>query len=1128
MTEPPADRPERKDVQSAFYGRTEAAGVLGGAHATRGEARPRRGATPIALSPPPPPLAATSRTSASLLLSSSYKDLGSPPQVGARFLRFLLHNDRTLAALRKMAIPGLTASVEDAGGERPIPASEDDGELGGGPGRGRNDDDVSLEINAYDLIAHDAELGHMLLRFPSTLLTLLEDAAAEARLTLAERIYSALESELGPGAEEGPTSGDARGKGGGGGGEEKKIPVPILSRSDEEIFAAKDSASTAPALLLLERMRQVRSSSGGSYPSFAGRLHARLVHLPPHVDYCKSNVSRLLSSDVGRVVQLTGIVTKVSPIRMIECARSYRCGAAGTGSKGGGGCGLRFAVHADFSRGNNALPRPAICPSPYGGRCDGTRFEALAGESSHTDYQEIAVRGGTATTTSSRNDRAGGSLPRSVLIKLTHDLVDSCRPGDDVVVVGSLLAHWADPPERPGRTCDAVVAVRAHSVRPVNTEEGSTWGGDGDAGGSGEGYRAEFNEYWSRPDSIDRPIAARDFIVGSVCPRLYGMLAIKLSLLMALIGGTSEVDEDDPSLARGDREPQQEPDLSDEDDDEPEQFTVHTDGEIATDCRRSCHSSSGRRPGRGRSRGGRGRRGKGGGDAVRTRRRAQSHILLVGDPGTGKSQFLRFAAALSPRSVLTTGTGCSSAGLTCAAVKEPNGEFALEAGALVLADRGVCCIDEFGCVKEEDRAAIHEAMEQQTISVAKAGIVCKLNSRASVVAVMNPRGGLYDTKLSVERNTGVSAPLLSRFDLIFVMLDSSNWERDDRIASFLLNRAILPTYGFSTTGVVVATADPGNNSEGTRPHWSMDKLRAYIAHIREAFRPTLSSEASDLLERHYARCRSRPSSLNVTVRFLESLIRLCQAHARLMYRRVATLQDAVAVVLLMECSAATSGGLYASSFDDPQDHLFREPMHTDFPPPDRADVDFSLCERTVLERYGMLGIRGGRSPSTSDAKSGDNGGTGCDTGAGRRGRDRCPERDRSPYPRRGSGVPTGTSPPPRPSGASWMPQEEEGGGRGGGHPGSVSDNIDCWGRTRSSQYPASSQYSQLSPLPPRVDPFPGPRDRSYGPAGGFENNDDAAAAALERHASSSRQHLSERQYDDARPRKRRRSQRNAD
>ena len=152
---------------------------------------------------------------------------------------------------------------------------------------------------------------------------------------------------------------------------------------------------------------------------------------------------------------------------------------------------------------------------------------------------------------------------------------------------------------------------------------------------------------------------------------------------------------------------------------------------------------------------------------------------------------MRFAAALCPRSIITTGIGTTSAGLTCAAVREGNkNEFALEAGALVLADKGVCCIDEFGCIRSSDRTAIHEAMEQQTLSIAKAGIVCKLNCRATIFAVCNPKKGILDYDKSLTDNTGIELPLLSRFDLIFKLIDSSDETRDGQVATFLLNRAI--------------------------------------------------------------------------------------------------------------------------------------------------------------------------------------------------------------------------------------------------------------------------------------------------------------------------------------------------
>jgi hypothetical protein len=334
------------------------------------------------------------------------------------------------------------------------------------------------------------------------------------------------------------------------------------------------------------------------------------------------------------------------------------------------------------------------------------------------------------------------------------------------------------------------------------------------------------------------------------------------------------------------------------------------------------------------------------GKAVRSRRRTQSHILLIGDPGTGKSQFLRFAAALSPRSVLTTGTGSSTAGLTCAAIKDSGNEFSLEAGALALADRGVCCIDEFGCMSKEDRTSIHEAMEQQTISVAKAGIVCKLNARATVVAVMNPTGGIYDETLSLEVNSRLGSALLSRFDLIFIMLDQADTGRDAKIAQFLLQQSISPGSGYDRPVELEKNLNDGD----TEGHWSMEKLRAYVAIVRDKFHPTLSREASQLLENHYNLCRQSKSekSLPITVRFLESLIRLSQAHARLMYRNEVLLDDAVAVILLMEYTATA----YQNQHDFPtDDFIFKNPIDTAFNPFHSADEEFEREKNNLLARY---------------------------------------------------------------------------------------------------------------------------------------------------------------------------------
>ncbi|KAK5882807.1 hypothetical protein CesoFtcFv8_021355 [Champsocephalus esox] len=319
--------------------------------------------------------------------------------------------------------------------------------------------------------------------------------------------------------------------------------------------------------------------------------------------------------------------------------------------------------------------------------------------------------------------------------------------------------------------------------------------------------------------------------------------------------------------------------------------------------------------------------------------RGDPHILMVGDPGLGKSQMLQAVCNVAPRGIYVCGNSTSTTGLTVSLSRDAGtGDFALEAGALVLADQGVCCIDEFDKLGNQQQALL-EAMEQQSVSLAKAGIVSSLPARTSVVAAANPIGGHYNRGKTVSENLKMGSALLSRFDVVFLLLDIPDESHDRHLSEHVMasragkgrTSSALVTRANSQleTSILLQQSDmplserlqiPAGESVDPIP---ASLLRKYISYARQYVHPSLSPEAAEIIQEFYLSLRSQGNSADstpITTRQLESLIRLTEARARLDLRETATKSDAEEVVEIMKHSLADtySDGLGNLDFERSQ------------------------------------------------------------------------------------------------------------------------------------------------------------------------------------------------------------------
>ena len=455
-----------------------------------------------------------------------------------------------------------------------------------------------------------------------------------------------------------------------------------------------------------------------------------------------------------------------------------------------------------------------------------------------------------------------GQLPRSVEVILEGDLVDKVKPGDRIQVNGVFKTISTMATNTSGGVKTVLIGT---NVQELNNDI----------------QQNEFTgEDLKRIRELSKQRNVFDVLANSIAPGIYGHQDIKRALVLQLLGG-NETNLEDGTHLRGD-----------------------------------------------------------------------INILMIGDPSTAKSQFLRYMLNIAPNAINTTGKGSTGVGLTAAVVVDRDlGERHLEAGAMVLGDRGIVCIDEFDKMNEVDRVAIHEVMEQQTVTIAKAGIHVSLNARCSVLAAANPIYGQYQSDVSASRNIGFPDSLLSRFDLCFIVLDEHSSELDRKISEKVLDNHMFTIdaakFGDDAEDKVIEPEIKLEENKKTtmyekyNPRAKSDSnniltkefLRKYIYYAKSKINPSLTREATDYISKSWTNIREKSVSeewkgktIPVTVRTLESLIRLATAYAKARLSQKVEKQDALNAVELLTNSffAENEGKLLEQEEEENQMDLVEE------------------------------------------------------------------------------------------------------------------------------------------------------------------------------------------------------------
>jgi DNA replication licensing factor MCM3 len=529
------------------------------------------------------------------------------------------------------------------------------------------------------------------------------------------------------------------------------------------------------------------------------------------------NPRTLSSAHLNRMVSLEGIVTRCSLVRP-KVVKSVHYNEKKKI--------FQFREYKDQTMSANGASTSSVYPQEDD---EGNPLVTEYGYCTYRDHQTISIQ--------EMPERApAGQLPRGVDVILDDDLVDKCKPGDRVQLVG--IYRSLGNRNAGHNTALFKTVILANNVVMLSSKSG---GGIAAATITDTDIR-NINKIAKKKNLFD-------LLSQSLAPSIYGHEHIKKAILLMLLGGQEK------NLENG----------------------THLRGDI--------------------------------------------NILMVGDPSTAKSQLLRFVLNTAPLAIATTGRGSSGVGLTAAVTSDKEtGERRLEAGAMVLADRGVVCIDEFDKMSDIDRVAIHEVMEQQTVTIAKAGIHTSLNARCSVIAAANPIFGQYDTHKDPHKNIALPDSLLSRFDLLFVVTDDIDDARDRQISEHVLRMhryrqpgteegAPVREQSQQTLGVGVdqetdanritdvyekynqmlhagVTVTSGRGSNKKVEVLSIPFVKKYIQYAKSRIRPVLTQEASDRISEIYVALRNDDMQGNqrktspMTVRTLETIIRLATAHAK--------------------------------------------------------------------------------------------------------------------------------------------------------------------------------------------------------------------------------------------------------